>query len=217
MVLLLTSSPDSISYSSWPSADSISPYNRVLLAFWETSGATAASQAWAGFTADQRSTIVNAYHSAGIAIMVSAFGDDDLVITNKKDPVATADSLATFVKDNNLDGVDIDLEGGFASFPNSQRVAHTSLSSDFAPLKTGGDQTYALDWLTKFHNELRTQLPSDTYAISSTPTAWMYGNVFGSADSVYCKLHAAVGSQISWYNFQFYNGGANTWDTCEVR
>lgn len=86
--------------------------------------------------------------------------------------------------------------------------------SDFTPLEN--NQTYALSWLTSFHNELRSQLASGTYAISSTPTAWMYGSVFGSASSVYCQLNGAVGSTIDWYNFQFYNGQSGTWDTCEV-
>lgn len=78
------------------------------------------------------------------------------------------------------------------------------------------DQANALDWLTKFHTELRNQLPSDSYAISSTPTAWVYGSAFGGAGGVYCKLQAAVGNTISWYNMQFYNGDPNTWDTCAV-
>lgn len=88
------------------------------------------------------------------------------------------------------------------------------LTTDFTALQN--DKANALDWLTKFHTELRNQLPSGQYAISSTPTAWVYGASFGGADSVYCKLHAAVGNTISWYNMQFYNGEPNTWDTCEV-
>lgn len=38
----------------------------------------------------------------------------DLVITNQKDPVTTAQNLATFVKTYSLDGVDIDMEGELA-------------------------------------------------------------------------------------------------------
>lgn len=86
------------------------------------------------------------------------------------------------------------------------------LTPDFTPLQS--DQANALDWLTKFHNELSTQLPG--YAVSSTPTAWMYGSAFGSANSVYCKLAPAVGDKISWYNMQLYNGHPGTWNTCEV-
>jgi hypothetical protein len=84
---------------------------------------------------------------------------------------------------------------------------------DFTPLQN--DRDYSLDWLTKFHNELATQLPGAP--ISSTPTAWMYGAAFGSQDSVYCKLHAAVGEKISWYQLQLYNGQKGAWNTCEVR
>ncbi len=87
------------------------------------------------------------------------------------------------------------------------------LMPDFTPLQN--DRDYSLDWLTKFHNELATQLPGAP--ISSTPTAWMYGAAFGSQDSVYCKLHAAVGDKISWYQLQLYNGQKGAWNTCEVR
>lgn len=36
------------------------------------------------------------------------------MITNQKDPVTTAQNLATFVKTYSLDGVDIDMEGELA-------------------------------------------------------------------------------------------------------
>ncbi|WOO80092.1 uncharacterized protein LOC62_03G003603 [Vanrija pseudolonga] len=185
---------DLISYDAWPLADKIKPYNRVLLAFWESKGAQAAPASWQGFTDAQRAAIVQNYHDNGIAIMVSAFSDDDHIVSNKADPVATAQAIGAWVKKYNVDGVDIDYE-------------------DFAPLQN--DQANALSWLTSFHNELANQLPLSQYAISSTPSAWMYGSSFGGVNSVYCKLQGAVGSKISWYNFQLYNGQPGAWNTCE--
>jgi hypothetical protein len=40
--------------------------------------------------------------------MISAFGSTDFPTTGGRDPVQTAADLAKFVKNNNLDGVDID-------------------------------------------------------------------------------------------------------------
>ncbi|KAL1411798.1 hypothetical protein Q8F55_002765 [Vanrija albida] len=185
---------DIIPYDSWPLADKIKPYNRVLLAFWESKGAQAAPVSWEGFTDAQRQAILTNYHDNGIALMVSAFSDDDHIVSNKADPVATAQSIGAWVKKYNVDGVDIDYE-------------------DFKPLQE--DPAGSLAWLTAFHNELATQLPLSDYAISSTPSAWMYGSAFGGIDSVYCKLHAAVGSKISWYALQLYNGQPGAWNTCE--
>lgn len=183
---------DDVSSGSWPSADKVQPYNRLLLAFWESGGPTAASSSWASLSDDKRQSILNDYHDKGIAVMVSAFGAADSVIGKKKDPVKLAQDLAGWVNQHNLDGVDVDLE-------------------DFDSLQN--DKDYALDWLSKFYTELSNSLGGKP--ISSTPTAWMYGSVFGSADSVYCKLNSAVGDKISWYNMQLYNGAQGTWNNCE--
>lgn len=64
-------------------------------------------QNWAEMTADQRSTIKTAYNAAGISLVVSAFGSTDQPATSGTDPTATAQSLATWVKANEVDGVDI--------------------------------------------------------------------------------------------------------------
>lgn len=183
---------DDVSAGSWPSADKVQPYNRLLLAFWESGGPTAASSSWASLPDDKRQSILNDYHDKGIAVMVSAFGAGDSVIGKKKDPVKLAQDLAGWVNQHGLDGVDVDLE-------------------DFDSLQN--DKDYALDWLSKFYTELSNSLGGKP--ISSTPTAWMYGSAFGSADSVYCKLNSAVGDKISWYNMQLYNGAQGTWNNCD--
>jgi hypothetical protein len=67
--------------------------------------------------------------------------------------------------------------------------------------------------MTTFHQQLRSALPSSL--ISVAPTAWAYGSTFGSANSAFCKLQAAAGNTIDWYNIQFYNGFEGTWNTCE--
>jgi hypothetical protein len=36
--------PDEFSYDAWPGPDKIKPYNRALMAFWQTDGAQAVSR-----------------------------------------------------------------------------------------------------------------------------------------------------------------------------
>jgi hypothetical protein len=61
--------------SSMPAASDLSSYNRFILAFWMAQrGAVDNAQAWEQFDADYRQQVLDEYHAAGIALMVSAFG-----------------------------------------------------------------------------------------------------------------------------------------------
>jgi hypothetical protein len=71
-----------------------------------------AAGSWANLTADARSAILKDYHSLGKTLRVSAFGQNDNVTTNANDPEEVAASLSQFAADYNLDGVDINYEGG---------------------------------------------------------------------------------------------------------
>lgn len=96
-----------------PDVSELGYFNRFILAFWEaTAGAVDNVQAWTSWDESYRSQVVEAYHDAGIAIMVAAFGSTDLPTTSGRDAKQVAQELASFVKAYNLDGVDIDYEGG---------------------------------------------------------------------------------------------------------
>lgn len=45
-----------------------------------------------------RASTLDAYHNAGISVMVSAFGSTDQPTTAGADPIATANNMAAFVK-----------------------------------------------------------------------------------------------------------------------
>ena len=66
--------------------------------------------AWAALPDQQRATIKNEYSSAGIRLIVSAFGDSEQPTSSKADPVSTANSMAQFVLNNGLEGIDVDYE-----------------------------------------------------------------------------------------------------------
>lgn len=58
-----------------PAATELSSFNRFILAFWMTQPeAVDNAQAWEQFDPVYRQQVLDEYHAAGIALMVSAFG-----------------------------------------------------------------------------------------------------------------------------------------------
>lgn len=109
-------SPHYVVYSdAWlhnmPSAAELAGYNKFVLAFWlSSSGAADNAKLWQDLGSSEQRRIVQEYTKAGITLMVSAFGATDTPVSAGKDPIDTARQLADWVKRNNLQGVDIDLE-----------------------------------------------------------------------------------------------------------
>ena len=58
----------------------------------------------------QRSLVKSQYAAAGIKLVVSVFGSTDVPTSTGADPVTTANTVATWVKRYDLDGVDVDYE-----------------------------------------------------------------------------------------------------------
>ncbi|KAJ3007442.1 UNVERIFIED_CONTAM: hypothetical protein HDU68_003507, partial [Siphonaria sp. JEL0065] len=121
-------------------------YNVFNLAFWLRTGVYDAAYYWAALDVNTRQTYVNAYHTAGKVVMISAFGATDM--PTGADPVQVATNLANFVKANQLDGADIDWE-------------------DNAAMENGTGEA----WLITFTTKLRELLPSPRYLISHAPQA----------------------------------------------
>jgi chitinase len=136
--------------------------------------------------------ILDEYHDAGIALMVSAFGSTDSPVTSGIDPTDCAQRLAAWVKQYNLDGVDIDWE-------------------DMHAMNTGSGEA----WLITFQLELRRQLPSGQYLISHAPVSPWFTSGSNYPDGAYVAVHKQAGSGIDFYNMQFYNQG-NIYMDCEV-
>lgn len=68
---------------------------------------------WTTLSDSQRTTIKSQYAAAGIKLIVSVFGSTDAPTTKGADPVATANTMAAWVKKYQLDGVDVDYEVNF--------------------------------------------------------------------------------------------------------
>ncbi|KAK9710319.1 hypothetical protein K7432_008490 [Basidiobolus ranarum] len=168
-------------------------YNVVNLAFWLSYGAYDAAYTWTQLDAATRQSYIDSFHAAGVNVLVSVFGSAEWPVTGYKDPVATANNLAAFIKTYGLDGADVDWED------NNAMEAGT------------GEK-----WLISFHNTLRAALPSP-YIITHAPQApYFFVNPKQYPNGAYNAVHKAVGSTIDWYNVQFYNQGTTKYDTCDT-
>ena len=73
-------------------------------------GAWDKAEEWTTLTASQRATVKAQYADAGIKLIVSAFGSTDVPTTSGADPVTTANTMAAWVIEYDLDGIDVDYE-----------------------------------------------------------------------------------------------------------
>lgn len=175
-----------------PPLSQVKGFNVVALAFLLVAGPFDKAQEWVSLTQAQRQSIKSQYSAAGIKLIVSLFGSTDAPTTSGVDPIATANKMAKFVKEFDLDGVDVDYE-------------------DFDAINAGDGRGEA--WIISFTKQLRTQLPQGQYLLTHAPVApWFSPGKFGGG--AYLTVHKQVGNLIDWYNVQFYNQGSNEYTTC---
>ncbi|OBZ74820.1 Endochitinase 3 [Grifola frondosa] len=173
-----------------PDPSQVKGFNVMALAFLLSSKPFDQAAAWAALPADQRATIKSQYSSAGISIIVSAFGSTEEPTTQGVDPTSTANTMAQFVLNNGLDGIDVDYE-----------------DLDAMNAKNGAAEA----WLTTFTQTLRTQLPKGQFILTHAPLAPWFSTAYPQA---YHTVDKNVGSLIDWYNIQFYDQGATEYTDC---
>ncbi|KAK6992232.1 glycoside hydrolase family 18 protein [Favolaschia claudopus] len=166
-------------------------FNVFILSFLLIEGAWDKAFEWTSLTDAQRATIKSEYAAAGIKLMVAAFGSTDVPTSTGADPIAIANTMGNWVKQYNLDGIDVDYED-FNAFDAGNGKAEVDLP---------------------FTTQIRTILPQGTYILTHAPVApWFSPNKWGGGG--YLKIHQSVGNLIDWYNIQFYNQGASEYTTC---
>ena len=127
------------------------------------------------------SSIKKAFAKENKKLLVTAFGVAETPASDDIDPVQCALDLAKFVKNTQLDGVDI-------NFMDQQAF----------------QKGIAEEWLVKFTTKLRGELP--TKIISHSP----YAHFFDESrfqNGGYVKVNQAVGNLIDFYNVRFYDLG----------
>ncbi|KAJ7708680.1 glycoside hydrolase [Mycena rosella] len=175
-----------------PPVSDVTGFNVFMLSFLLIEGAWDKAYEWTTLTAAERTTVKSQYAAAGIKLMVSAFGSTDVPTSSRADPIALATTMANWVVQYGLDGIDVDYE-------------------DFNAFDAGDGS--AEQWLISFTTQLRTILPLGQYIITHAPVApWFAPNLWGGGG--YLKVNTAVGNLIDWYNIQFYNQGATEYTTC---
>ena len=115
------------------------------LSFLTAHGAVDQAQNWESLDSSKRKSLKSKYSSAGIKLIVSAFGSEEAPTTKGSDPVKTANDMANWVKKNDLDGIDVDYE-------------------DFDAM--GKEDGKAEEWLSRFTKALREQLPRGEYILT---------------------------------------------------
>ncbi|KAK0188965.1 glycoside hydrolase family 18 protein [Armillaria mellea] len=176
-----------------PDVSDIGGFTVFSLSFLLMAGAWDKAYEWTTLTDDERTDIKSQYAAAGVKLLVSVFGSSDVPTTSRADPIATADTMAAWVTQYGLDGIDVDYED-FAAFD-------------------AGDGT-AEQWLADFTTQLRVTLPKDSYILTHAPVApWFSPTHYGGGG--YLKVHEMVGDMIDWYNVQFYNQGTDEYTTCD--
>lgn len=175
-----------------PAASAIRGFNVFALAFLLTEGAFDKAEEWVQLSASDRAAIKSQYAAAGIKLIVSVFGSTDAPTSVGADPIATANTMANWVIEFSLDGIDVDYE-------------------DFNAIDAGDGKAEA--WLTSFTKQLRSKLPQGQFILTHAPVApWFSPNKFGGG--AYLTVNKNVGSLIDWYNVQFYNQGTTEYTTC---
>ncbi|KAJ7116027.1 glycoside hydrolase [Mycena epipterygia] len=175
-----------------PAVSAVTGFNVFALAFLLTEGAFDKAFEWTTLTDAQRASVKAQYAAAGIKLVVSVFGSSDVPTSTGVNPVTMATTMAEWVIQYNLDGIDVDYE-------------------DFNAFDAGDGKAEA--WLISFTTQLRTLLPQGTYILTHAPVApWFSPKIWGGGG--YLKVHASVGNLIDWYNVQFYNQGSTEYTTC---
>jgi len=175
-----------------PDASAVNGYNVFALSFLLTEGPFDKAEEWTWLTAAERTAVKAQYATAGIKLVVSVFGSTDVPTSTGADPIGTANTMAAWVKDFDLDGIDVDYE-------------------DFNAINAGDGKAEA--WLASFTTQLRTQLPQGQFLLTHAPVApWFSPGKFGGG--AYLTVDKTVGGLIDWYNVQFYNQGTSEYTTC---
>lgn len=187
-----------------PGYASKTAYNILNLAFWlKNGGAVDVGAIWADplkyFSVDNpwgksiqqiQQSLIKIYHSQGIKVLISAFGATEFPTTQGFNAVDTCRSLAEFVKNNNLDGVDLDYEDNGAM-----------------------EQGKAEQWLIDCTKTIREILPKGSYLLTHAPQAPYFMGTSKYPNGGYLKIHKEVGDLIDFYNIQFYNQDSSTYDS----
>jgi len=176
-----------------------SGFNVVIISFLLLSGATDMALAWQGVDQQTQQQTMQTVHQQGGVVLVSAGGSSEIPY-GQIDGWSYGQKAAQWATQNNLDGVDFDME-------------------NFGPpLIAGGlNPQETIDWLINASNAA-SEVLGEEGIITHAPQAPYFGKIGGGGGNTWTGTtggYTAVWkgtSSISWFNLQFYNQGV----TCYV-
>ena len=141
------------------------------MSFLTSRGALDNAGSWASLSDGDRAAVKARYAAAGIKLIVSAFGSTETPTSSGLDPVAAATDMGNWVRDYDLDGIDVDYEVKTSRLSpvdvwltirsgllgNVGRYADPFVERAIGPLIL--DTGTAEAWLQSFTRQLRTILP----------------------------------------------------------
>ncbi|KAF8825698.1 hypothetical protein HHX47_DHR6000049 [Lentinula edodes] len=172
-----------------PAVADVEGFNVFAMSFLLLEGAFDKAEEWTQLTAAERATIKAEYAAAGISLVVAVFGSTDVPTTTGADPIATANTMAAWVIEYGLDGIDVDYEdfnafdAGTAEF--SQGLA--SVAPWFSPsIWTNGgyiavhEQVGSLiDWYNvQFYNQGTSEYTTCAGLLTASSSTWPESALF---------------------------------------
>jgi len=141
------------------------------LSFLTSRGALDNAGSWASLSDGDRAAVKARYATAGIKLIVSAFGSTETPTSSGLDPVGAATTMGNWVRQYGLDGIDVDYEVRYFVHPfidpwlttrsgllsDVGRYADLFVARAIEPLTLGTGTAEA--WLQSFTRQLRTILP----------------------------------------------------------
>jgi chitinase len=199
-----SSIPAKVIYVDWRGIDWAAPQNNVIqavdagfniiiLAFYLLDAPADMAQAWQGVAQSDQLAAIEYAHNSGALVMVSAGGATVSPYTQ----ISGSDygqRVAEWALQNNLDGVDFDMENFQAGL--------------VAPGLSDAD---TIQWLVDASNAARSVLGPDRW-ISHAPQAPYFGAIGGTQWTGplggYSAVYQMAPDSIDFFNCQFYNQGS---------
>ncbi|KAJ6493539.1 glycoside hydrolase family 18 protein [Mycena vitilis] len=181
-----------------PAISSVTGFNVFALSFLLTEGAFDKAEEWTTLTAAQRASVKTQYNAAGIKLIVSVFGSTDVPTSSGADPITTATTMANWVKEFNLDGIDVDYEdfnafdAGDGKAEGTYILTHAPVAPWFSPTIWGGGgylKVHAsvgnlIDWYNiQFYNQGTTEYTTCASLLTTSSSTWPETALFQIAAS----------------------------------
>ncbi|KAJ7890533.1 glycoside hydrolase family 18 protein [Mycena olivaceomarginata] len=183
---------------------------------------------WTTLTDAQRASVKAQYNAAGIKLVVSVFGSTDVPTSSGVNPVTMATTMANWVKQFNLDGIDVDYEDFNAFDAGDGKAEGTYILTHALHAAVGN----LIDWYNvQFYNQGATEYTTCANLLTTSSNTWPRTALFqiaasgvplsklvigkpgttGAADNGFMST-STLASCLAQAKSQGWNAGAMVWE-----